>query len=98
MPTLRFVWDDTKDAINQRKHGVAFATPVLVFDDPQQLLIPDRVVDGEQRWQTIGAGDGVLLLLVVHTIEEEGAEEAFRRISARKAERHERRWYGDGYV
>lgn len=45
-PTLRFEWDETKSAINLRKHGIAFETAVLVFDDPQQLLLPDRVVDG----------------------------------------------------
>jgi uncharacterized protein len=96
VPTLRFEWDETKNGINLRKHGIDFATVAAIFDDPQQLLIPDHVVDGEQRWQTIGALDGVLLLLVVHTLEEEDDEEVLRLISARKVERHERRLYEDG--
>jgi len=95
---LRFEWDETKNAINVRKHGVSFETAVVIFDDPQQVLIPDRVVDGEQRWQTIGSGDGVVLLLVVHTLEEEDEEEVVRVISARKVERRERRLYEDGYI
>jgi uncharacterized protein len=98
VPTLRFEWDETKSAINLRKHGISFDTATAIFDDPHYLLIPDRVVDGEQRWQTIGSGDGVLLLLVVHTLKEEDEEEVVRLISARRAERHERRWYGDVYV
>jgi uncharacterized DUF497 family protein len=95
---LRFEWDEKKNAINLRKHGITFDTAVVIFDDPQQLLIPDRVVGGEQRWHTIGSADGVLLLLVVHTLENEDGEEVVRLISARRAERRERRRYEDGDI
>jgi uncharacterized DUF497 family protein len=90
-----FEWDEMKNAANRRKHGVSFETATVVFDDPHQLLIFDRVVDGEERWQTIGLVDGVLLMLVVHTMEEEDGKELFRFISARKAEPHEKRLYDD---
>jgi uncharacterized DUF497 family protein len=93
--SLRFEWDETKNAIHLWKHGIDFATATAVFDDPEQLLTPDRVVDGEQRWQTIGLVDGVLFLLVVHTLEEENEVEVVRMISARRTERHERRRYED---
>jgi hypothetical protein len=92
---VRFEWDEKKNVINRNKHRVSFQTATLVFDDPHQLLIFDRVVDGEERWQTIGLVDGVLLLIVVHTMEEEDGKELFRFISARKAEPHERRLYDD---
>ena len=92
---MRFDWDDTKNAINLRKHGMDFETAMVVFDDPYQLLLFDRVVDGEERWQTIGLVDGVYLLLVVHTVEEEDDEEVYRLISARKAGPHERRKYDE---
>ena len=87
---MRFDWDDKKYAINRRKHGIDFGTASLVFDDPLHLLTLDRVVDGEQRWRTIGMAAGVMLLVVVHTLED---DEVVRIISARKAEAHERRRY-----
>jgi len=92
---MLFSWDEKKNAINRRKHHVSFETATVVFDDPHQLLIFDRVVDGEERWHTIGLVDGVLLLLVVHTMEEEDGKELFCFISARRAEPHERRLYDD---
>ena len=68
---VRFEWDDKKSASNLRKHGIGFDTAELVFDDPWQVLILDHDVDGEERWQTIGRAEDVLLLLVVHTVEDE---------------------------
>jgi len=93
---LLFDWDEKKNAINLAKHGVDFETASLVFDDPLHLPAQDCVVDSEERWQTIGMADGVLLLLVVHTFEYEDDEEAVRIISARKANAHERRRYENG--
>ena len=93
---MRFDWDDTKNAINLRKHGIRFETATRVFDDPNQLLLFARSVDGEERWQTTGLVDGVYMLLVVHTIEDMDDDEVYRLISARKAEPHERRIYDEG--
>jgi len=53
----------------------------------------DRLVDGEERWHTIGLAGGIVLLSVVHTIGEEGGEETCRIISARKASPRERGLY-----
>lgn len=91
---MRFEWDDEKNASNLRKHRISFDTASLVFNDRLHLETQDRDVDGEERWQTIGMAEGVLLLLVVHTVEHE-EEEVIRIISARKAEAHERRRYED---
>jgi len=55
--------------------------------------IPERIVDGEQRWQTVGLAGGVVLLIVAHTYRDEGNEEVVRIISARRATRKERRDY-----
>ena len=66
-----------------------------VFDDPFQVTAQDREVDGEQRWQTIGIVNGVHLLLVAHTVEDED-EERIRILSARRATRQERRVYAHG--
>src|SRR5437588_6622704 len=56
---VEFAWDEGKNRINKRKHGVSFETASLVFDDPHHLTRQDREVDGEPRWQTIGVVNGI---------------------------------------
>lgn len=70
-----------------------FETALLVFDDPCSVMVRDRIVDGEERWHTVGIVEGLLLLLVVHTMEEENGEEWVRIISARDATAREKRLY-----
>ena len=93
---MQFSWDEDKNRSNYRKHQVYFETATLVFDDPNFLMLPDRTVDGEERWRTIGLVEGVLFLLVAHTLESEEEDESIRIISAREATAHERRRYEDG--
>lgn len=93
----RFTWDPAKAASNLRKHGVFFEDAVRVFEDPMATSRQDRIEGGEQRWQTIGLVGGFVLLLVAHTLwdDEEGIE-VIRIISARRADRTERRIYENG--
>jgi uncharacterized protein (DUF4415 family) len=56
---VEFAWDEEKNRINKRKHGVSFETASLIFDDPHHLTRQDREVDGEPRWQTIGVVHGI---------------------------------------
>jgi uncharacterized DUF497 family protein len=93
--SVRFEWDERKNASNVRKHGVDFFAAMLAFDDPMHITKQDREVDGEARWQTVGLVRGVLLLLVAHTIEDED-EEVIRILSAREVDAHERRGYEEG--
>lgn len=93
---MNFVWDESKNQINQRKHRVSFETARLVFDDPLHICRCDRIENGELRWQTLGSVGGVVVLLVAHTITEADGEETIRIISARKADRNERRVYEQG--
>jgi len=96
---IRFEWDERKNLSNQRKHGVSFEQAALVFRDPFCVFVQDRIEDGEVRWQTIGSVEGVLLLLVAHTIREEvGPQELIRILSARRATAKERRRYEDENV
>ena len=90
---LQFTWDERKNRINKRKHGVGFETAVLVFDDPYHVSRLDREVAGELRWQTIGMVKGMQVLLVAHTMLEFGNAEVARVISARKATPQERSIY-----
>ena len=91
---MKFGWDANKAASNLRKHGIAFEDAARVFFDPLSVREQDRIVDGEERWQTIGTFDDQKLIVVAHTTtDDETGEEVIRIISARKAERHERRRY-----
>jgi len=92
---LQFTWHERKNSINQQKHGISFETAIRAFDDPYQVTYPERVVDGEQRWHTIGVVNGIHLLLVAHAVSVKGDDEVIRVISARKATRWERRIYAE---
>jgi len=92
---MRFEWDPGKSRINQTKHnGLDFETAARVFNDPNVVLIEDRIVEGEQRWHAIGAVSAALLLVVhVHREDDGNGEEIIRIISAREANQRERRIY-----
>ncbi len=90
---MKFIWDENKNATNKIKHGVDFETAKFVFDDPLHVSIQDRHENGEERWQTLGLVNNVVVLLVAHSIIEENNTEIIRIISARKATKHERNHY-----
>jgi uncharacterized DUF497 family protein len=98
-----FEWDEAKDRCNQRKHGISFEQASQVFRDPLHVTVTDRVVDGEQRWKTLGmvkrSAGKHLLLQVAHTVceetEEDSIVEVVRIISARNASPGERKSYED---
>ena len=89
----RFEWDDDKNQSNIRKHKVSFELATRAFNDQLAYSYPDRVEDGEQRWQTLGMVEGRLLLLIAHTFWDEGETEVVRIISARPATSTERKRY-----
>ena len=90
---MRFEWDKAKNQRNVAKHRISFEIAQLVFADPNLLSLQDRVVDGEERWQSLGLIDGVIVVLVAHTYRCEEGEEVIRIISARKGTPRERRAY-----
>ena len=93
---MKFEWDGEKNRINQQKHnGIAFESAALVFNDPDTIFRKDRVVGGEQRWHAIGMAVGAVLLVVhvYRTEYEHENEEIIRIISAREANKRERRVY-----
>jgi uncharacterized protein len=74
---MRYEWDENKNERNLEKHGLSFETASLVFDDPNALSIPDRIENGEERWQTIGMIENIVIVMVAQTIklETESQEE-----------------------
>ncbi|MGA2536104.1 MAG: BrnT family toxin [Terracidiphilus sp.] len=72
------------------KHGVDFEEAATVFRDPLLLLQPDLEHSHEEdRWLALGKSTRHLLLVVVHTED----DQTIRLISARKAESKERKQY-----
>ena len=90
---MQFEWDESKAAANIAKHGVSFTLAREVWDDPLHVVIPERIVEGEERWQALGVVDGVTLLVVVHTYRDRVGDEVIRIIGARCATKHERKTY-----
>ena len=88
-----FEWDPVKANSNISKHGVSFELATLVFADPNAIVEQDRIEDGEIRWKIIGLVGGLTLFFVAHTVREQDGTEVIRIISARRADRKERRRY-----
>ena len=87
-----FEWDEAQARINQKKHQVSFEIAARVFTDHLRSTHQDRIENGEQRWQTLGVVEGYLLLLVANTFrDEEDGSEVVRIISARRADKKERK-------
>ena len=93
---MRYEWDEAKNRLNQRKHGISFELAALALEDEYCLVYPDRIdrETREQRWHAIGVAqielDAAAVLLVVHAYRENyHGEEIIRIISARPAEKHE---------
>ena len=94
---ILFEWSEAKAKSNVRKHGVSFELATQVFDDPYAMAEQDRIEDGELRWQTIGMVEGVVVLLVAHTVRDEEPNEIIRIITARKTTRKERERYDENH-
>ncbi len=89
---MRFEWDEVKNSRNLSKHNISFETARLVFDDPFARTVQDRVLESEERWQTLGMMKG-LIVVVAHTCREKSRELVIPIVSARKATASERRAY-----
>jgi hypothetical protein len=92
---IQFEWDWAKAKANEKKHGVSFEDSIHIFEDPYVLSEQDRIEDGEQRWQSIGLVERIVLLLVAHTVQSDEEDEVVRIISARRADRKERIRYDE---
>lgn len=89
---IDFLWDETKNKANQRKHGVAFDEARSVFYDANARLIPDVEHSGnEDRFIILGVSVKARILTVVHCYKDR--ENKIRIISARKATRSESKQY-----
>ncbi len=93
----RFEWDGAKARSNIAKHAISFETATTVFDDPYAILEFERIEGEEYRWQTLGLAGGNPVVVVVHTLRDDEDVEVVRIISARRADRTERKRYDQQY-
>jgi uncharacterized DUF497 family protein len=85
-----YEWDDNKNQLNLKKHGLDFSLAIEVFSDSNAFVQDNRVINGEVREQIIGKLDNeIVILFVVYT----KREKKIRIISARKASKKERYIY-----
>ncbi len=90
---MQFEWNPDKANLNLKKHGVSFIEASTVFNDPLSVTFPDPDHSyGEERYVIIGLSSASRILVVPHT----DRVDRVRIISAREANRNERRFYEDG--
>ena len=88
---MEFDWDPDKAEINLRKHKVRFETATKVFLDPWRIEDEQQDDDDGIRFNVLGIVEQNVLH-VTYTVR----GDVYRIISARPAERHERRRYHEG--
>lgn len=88
---MRFIWDESKNSRNRKRHGVSFeqASSLFARGDEYLDIFDDAHSDDEDRFIAIGPiSRGIVL--VVYTEEE---DDVVRIISARFATKHEAEMY-----
>ena len=89
---MKFEWDSDKNTVNLRVHGISFEEAAQVFRDPlRSITVDGRENYGEERLTTFGMIDGRLF-----SVSYTDRGDATRLISARPANRRERKWYEEG--
>lgn len=87
---LEFEWDERKNQINIKKHGIDFNIAMHVFDDEDRIEIFDMEHSiNEDRYNVIGRVHDVLFVVYTERCDR------IRLISARIATEAERRIYYD---
>ena len=96
---MLFTWDDNKERINIRKHGIDFRAAARVFVDIDAILEFNSVDDytGEERWDAIGLFDAGIVFVVYVERTTVDDNDIIRIISARYADRKEKKRYVFSY-
>ena len=85
---MEFEWDSIKNQRNIEKHGIDFTDAVRIFERPTLKVVDNRRNYGEKRIVAMGTVEDVILY-VVYTVR----DDIWRIISARRANRRERKKY-----
>lgn len=83
-----FDWDENKNQINQKKHGISFDEAKTVFFDESAILFDDpEHSDYEERFLLLGMSETANICIICHCYRE--SDTVIRIISARKATKKE---------
>lgn len=88
---VKFEWDDKKAERNTLKHGISFKMAAFAFDDPYALTMDDEKHSADEHRQWLIGDPGERVLVIVFTIRLPKGN--IRIVSARRANRRERRLY-----
>ena len=92
MSELHFIWDDSKNKTNKKKHGVSFEeAQTIFFDESAMEFFDSEHSHDEDRFLLLGQSFSLRTLMVCHFYR--GKNETIRIISARKATARERSKY-----
>ena len=96
MDIIKFEWDNNKNEINKKKHGLSFEEAKEVFGDENAILFddPDHSLD-EDRFLIIGSVKSSKICIVSHCYRDN--DNIIRLISARQATKNEKRFYEEGW-
>lgn len=94
--TILFEWDENKNTINKKKHGLSFEKAKEVFYDDDAILFddPDHSI-GEERFLIIGMLKSSKVCIVSHCYRDNN--NVIRIISARQATKNEKNTYLKGW-
>ncbi len=94
MNTITFEWDEHKNTINKKKHGISFESAKTVFFDENAILFDDpEHSEIEERFLIIGLTMSDKICIVSHCCRDNG--NVIRIISAREATKKEQQIYID---
>lgn len=95
MDMMFFEWDETKNEINKKKHGISFEEAREVFSDSNAIFFddPEHSV-GEERFIVIGIIRSEKICIVSHCYRD---NDIIRIISAREATKNEKIVYFRGW-
>ena len=91
---IQFEWDELKNRINMKKHGISFEEAASVFYDTNAILFDDPSHSAkESRFLILGISRKAHVCIVSHCYR--GKDEIIRIISARKATKRETDTYNN---
>ena len=95
MNKITFSWDERKNKLNEKKHGVFFEEAQTIFFDENAIEFYDfEHSQSEDRFLMLGLSGRLRMLLVCYCLREEN--NVIRIISVRKATKREQKNYIGG--
>ena len=89
---MRITWDPQKAEINFIKHKIRFSDAELALYDTYAMTLEEQVIEGEQRFVTVGSDALGRIVMVVYSYR----ADTIRLISAKKATPSQRKQYEKG--